>query len=79
MVLRSGSVCVFDTLGEFVTKLVASDGAVVGRFGVYVSISASTIVVDAYWDNNKSTLFLHYCTLLFLFFIRELIKLCICY
>jgi hypothetical protein len=52
---RSGSAYIFDTSGNQLAKLVASDGAAGDYFGGAVAISGNYIVVGAYGDSDKGT------------------------
>ena len=51
----SGSAYIYDINGNFISKLVASDGAAIDYFGFSVSASDTRIVVGAYRDDDKGT------------------------
>ncbi len=48
----SGSAYIFDTAGNYITKITAPDAAAGDRFGRSVSVYGSTIVVGAWYDDG---------------------------
>merc|ERR1719203_1536881 len=52
---KSGSAYVFNTAGTQLAKLLPSDGIAWDEFGVSVSISGSTIVVGAWFDDDMGS------------------------
>ncbi len=51
----SGSVYIFDTAGNYITKITAPDGAADDRFGRFVAVHGSTVVVGAYTDDDAGS------------------------
>ena len=49
---NSGSAYIYDTNGNFQTKIIAPDGAACDNFGVRVAVSDNAIVVSAYGDDD---------------------------
>jgi hypothetical protein len=52
---NSGSAYIFDTDGNYITKIVAPDGTTSDYFGNSVAISDSKIVVAAHYDDDTGT------------------------
>ena len=48
-----GSVYIFDTTGQFITKLIAPDGRKDDKFGFSVAVDGSAIVAGASGDNGN--------------------------
>ncbi len=52
---NSGSAYIFDTAGNYITKITAPDGEAGDRFGCSVSVYGSTIVVGAFHDDDNGS------------------------